>query len=443
MSQTQPIMKICRLVLVISCACPFVLADAQPDIKQLIHSLQKGEIDEKEHAAEALGAMGPAALPAAGALQKALNDELPYVRIHSAEALVKIGSDALPNLLVAIKNENAEVRAIAADGLGKCGQNSESAISALTNALHDKQLQVRGAAALALEDLAPTSPSALAALQTASHDEDTMVAAKAQEALSHVNAVTIGQHSKTVQVVKSTQKLTTAASPAVHEPLPSSHTVPLKKKVVSLAQKAVKKKKAAPTPPPPTPGELMVQLQSSTASIRETAELAIIRRSSETTSVLIQALQGGDTTLAELSAVVLEKIPTEDAKKSVESYRKHQQDKSIASLLKNLRQEGKLSEDAQTALVKIGAPVVGPVSQVLTDPKPASRRAAARVLRDIGILTAPATSAMITALDDSDQEVRMLCSEALSKTNTPESLSALRFFPIKEKFRRLLSIFKH
>ena len=405
---------------------PAASAEVQPSVKDLIHQLQSGDSDEEERAAKALGNFGLAAQPAMGALQKALNDEFPFVRLHSIEALANIGSPALPALIAAMKNVNVEVRAHAATALGSLGENNEAAIASLTKALHVKELQVRGAAALALANLAKSSPSALAALREATHDADFVVAAKAKEALTHVNAVAIRKHEEAARFATSTP--------------PAVRFAPPKKKFIPLHPKMAQNIKAPP--PPPTPEELLVLLQSSTESVRATAEQALVQRSSETTPALIQTLQGGNTALAELSANVLQKIVSDDAKKAVDAYRKRQSDKTFASLLKELRQEGKASDDAQAALVKLGAPAVSPLSQALSDPRPAVRRAAAKTLNQLGALSLSAAPQLINALDDADSAVRAESAEALRKINTPEAEKALRFFPIKDQIRRWIAIFK-
>jgi HEAT repeat protein len=437
MPPKNSVIKTLRILLLLFCIHPRLFAEAQPSIKDLIHQLNSGDIDEKERAAKALGDLGPAAKPAIGALQNALNDELPYVRIHSAEALAKIGPAALPALIAAMKNVNAEVRSSAATGIGNSGENSDAAVSTLAKALHDKELQVRGAAALALVNLASSTPSALAALQEATHDADALVAAKAKEALTHVNAVTIGKREEAPHVAVSTQPAKVVIPRVVRPATTKVHPAAPKKKPAPVVLKIVKKRKA-----PPTPAELLVQLQSSTDSVKASAEQALVQRSTETTPLLIQSLQGGDTTLAELSAVVLQKIATADAKNAVDAYRKRQSAKTLASLLKNLRQEGPASDEAQSELVKLGAPAVSPVSQVLSDPRPTSRRAAAKTLNQLGALAAPATPQLINALDDSDAGVRAESAEALRKIHTPEAEKALRFFPIKDTIRGWMAIFK-
>src|SRR5438309_6644168 len=90
------------VMLLLTCVFPLLFAEAQPSVKDLIHQLQSGDSDEKERSAKALGDMGPAAKPAIGALQKALNDEFPFVRLHSIDTLANIGSPALPALTAAM-----------------------------------------------------------------------------------------------------------------------------------------------------------------------------------------------------------------------------------------------------------------------------------------------------------------------------------------------------
>ncbi len=428
----KPLFAICLLASVGGMS----FADTTPqDVAALIHQLKTGDIDEKERAAETLGKLGPEAEPAIGALQETLNHELPYVRMRSAEALAKIGTPALPALIKAMKNVNVEVRAIAAKALGKWGQNDDDAISALTSALRDKELQVRGAAALSLGEMGASAQSAIPALREAAKDADSSVAEKATEALSRVTAITIGKKEEAPPV---------AATQPPPEVKPAAKLIPMKKKAPAVHPKIVKKAKVVPPPPPPpTPEELIARLQSTDIFVRADAETAIVQRSSETTPLLLQMLQGTSTTQAELSVDLLGKIGTDDAKKALDAYHKRQGDKRMIGLIRDLRQEGKASDDASMALEKMGAESVIPVTQVLSDPKPASRLAAAKVLNRLGMLSAPAANALITTLDDADPEVRAQSAEALAKINSPEARGALRFFPIKDKLRRLLAIFKH
>ncbi len=408
--------KTIRLLCLLLCTGIMAGAEDAPTVKDLIHQLKSNDVDKKEHAAQLLGEMGPDAEPAIGSLLDALNDDLPYVRIHCAQALAKIGTPALPALIKAMKNVNVEVRTAAATALGNLGANDEAASSALTAALHDHELQVRSAAASSLGTLG-----------------------------THAQSATPSPLETTKQKPAVVAPVEPPSPPVALTPLrkPVTRPAPPKKKLVPAHPKMIKKTKLPPPPPVPTPEELLVQLQTGGVPVSTGTQQAIIQRSSETAPLLILALQAANTTTAELSAGLLEKIGTDDTKKALNAYRKRQQDKKMIGLIRDLRQEGKTSDEAATALKTLGAPAVVPVSQVLSDPKPASRRAAAKVLNQIGAMSAPATTALMTALDDMDADVRAQSAEALEKINSAESKKALRFFSFKDKFLRLLSIFKH
>jgi len=140
--------------------------DKQQLARRLTPLLKGTDTDQREHAAEALGALGAAAEPAIPVLQANLSDDFPYVRIHSAEALSHIGAAAIPAFIEALKNDNNEVRMVAAQALAHLGAEAKPAIPALVLALDDKEGQVRQRAANALEncgaDAAPPLMEALA-----------------------------------------------------------------------------------------------------------------------------------------------------------------------------------------------------------------------------------------------------------------------------------------
>ncbi len=558
---TKTLLAIC----LIPCLCSVAPADTKHDVSDLIHRLQTGDTDEKERAAEALGALGSEAAGAVNALRQALNDDLPYVRIRSAEALAKIGPAAIPAFIDALKNENTEVRATAANALGRYGDQAAAAIPSLVDALKDSDLpvrqgaaraleqlgqpaaqalvgnlenshgslkiltlqvlanihgtdataippllkvledtdhqvrlagvkalvhqgsehvpelleglksdnamvraqvadvladvgrhgasavpaltellkdptpQVRGSAARALGKMGSDAASAVPALRVAAKDTDTTVATKAAEALTNISDV-FGNEIPTETAPRAQAKTASPQPPKSLAALPTVHQSPPKKKPAPPRKVVTKKTKVLP---PPTPAELLILAQSTDTVVRTNAEQTIIQRSSETIPVLIPALQGTSTTLAEISTDLLTKIGTGEAKKAVDAYRKRLLDKRTASLLKDLRQEGKASADATQELVKIGAPIVKPVAQILADPRPSARRAAATVLNQLGTAASVASSSLIDALDDKDPGVRQQSAEALAKIGTPDAKKALRFFPIKDKIRRVLGYFNH
>ena len=99
-------------------------------------------------AAEALGKMGPEAIPA---LVKAIQNTQYFVRRMSARALGEIGgADVVPALIKALQDDDRNVRVISVQALGKIGPDAKEAIPALTKALHDKYYPVRWNATRAL-----------------------------------------------------------------------------------------------------------------------------------------------------------------------------------------------------------------------------------------------------------------------------------------------------
>jgi HEAT repeat protein len=102
----------------------------------------------KDRAAEALGKMGPEAIPA---LVKALQNNQYFARRISARALGEIGgADAVPALIKALQDDDRSVRWLTIEALGKIGPDAREAIPALTRALQDKRYSIRASATRAL-----------------------------------------------------------------------------------------------------------------------------------------------------------------------------------------------------------------------------------------------------------------------------------------------------
>lgn len=90
-----------------------------------------------ETAADALGRIGPAAIPQ---LVIALRDQDPQVRKEAARALARMGAEAAPalqDLIVALKDADESVRRSAAQAIGQIGPAAKDAIPALVEALRD------------------------------------------------------------------------------------------------------------------------------------------------------------------------------------------------------------------------------------------------------------------------------------------------------------------
>jgi HEAT repeat protein len=116
----------------------------------LEHILGGNDPDQSEHAAEALGQLGPAAYSAMPALREGLGNDFPYVRNRCSEALFKMGPASVPELIKALKSENLDVRSLASAVLEKLGPASKPAIPALVASLDDPASIIQAAAGRAL-----------------------------------------------------------------------------------------------------------------------------------------------------------------------------------------------------------------------------------------------------------------------------------------------------
>jgi arylsulfatase A-like enzyme len=105
--------------------------------------------------ATGLGALGRAAASTSGALQEALRDEAPWVRVAAADALCRIGpvEPALPVLIKAVQDDNEWVRLAAVDALDHLGEKAKPAREVLEKAKADKNQGVVRIVEHALERL--------------------------------------------------------------------------------------------------------------------------------------------------------------------------------------------------------------------------------------------------------------------------------------------------
>lgn len=133
---------------------------AQPAVPHLIPLLQHADADVRWNAARTLGKIR--AVEALGPLLAALQDEHPAVREHAAEALGDLGppaKDAIPALITALADEHPRVRRDAARSLGQLGPAARSALGALKELAQDPDPEVRAAAARSVRIL-ETDPAA-------------------------------------------------------------------------------------------------------------------------------------------------------------------------------------------------------------------------------------------------------------------------------------------
>lgn len=150
-------------------------------IEDLITKLQKGDVDERQRAAIALGTEGGA--NALEPLIGALDDQDDFVRDFAVKALGNIGdSRALEALVKALKDQSMLVRRSAATALGNLGD--PAALDPLIETLNNGYFMVRRSAARALGNLG--DPKAVDPLIEALGDKDVYIQNSAVFALTEI-----------------------------------------------------------------------------------------------------------------------------------------------------------------------------------------------------------------------------------------------------------------
>ncbi len=138
-------------------------------------------------AAYALGRIGPAAVEAVPALIDALGGEDTDAQDEVTVALVKIGPAAVPALIDVLRGGGEGVGR-AADALGAIGPAAVEAVPALADALRDEDADVRSCVAYALGKIGPGAAPAASALADALRNGDRLfqhVAVMALEEIGH------------------------------------------------------------------------------------------------------------------------------------------------------------------------------------------------------------------------------------------------------------------
>jgi HEAT repeat protein len=133
-------------------------------------------------AAKGLAKCGAAALPATGALVKLLKSPDAEVRWNAVKTLGKIrAADALEPLMEALADSNDLVREHAAESLGDLGPAAAPAVGRLTETLKDPYVKARRDAARALGLIGPAAKPAVPALQSLAKDDPEAIVRQAAE----------------------------------------------------------------------------------------------------------------------------------------------------------------------------------------------------------------------------------------------------------------------
>ena len=124
-------------------------ANAAGAFESLVGLLDHDSFRVREHAVQALAAIGDAVPTVITVLHRAQEDEHWHVRQLAAQSLRACFPDPVPHLLLALRQQDAETRIYAAKGLGQANA-PEHAVASLTEALQDDRLPVRKAVLEAL-----------------------------------------------------------------------------------------------------------------------------------------------------------------------------------------------------------------------------------------------------------------------------------------------------
>ena len=148
--------------------------------------LQDSDASVREELISTISAIGGRHPVAIAALQQALNDREPKLRINAAYALADKGIDKKDNvaiLLLALKDQNFAGRWWAAWYLSRIEPDPVQVLPGLVDGLRDKNLSVRSECAKALGTLHTNGRDAASALRAALDDEDEYVRIAAAVAL--------------------------------------------------------------------------------------------------------------------------------------------------------------------------------------------------------------------------------------------------------------------
>src|SRR5262245_9476054 len=133
-------------------------------------------------ASKALIKCGAAALPATGALVKLIQNPDSEVRWNAVKTLGKIHAvEALEALIGALSDPSELVREHAAEALGDLGPAAAAGVEPLKAALRDPYVKVRRDAARSLGQIGAAAKSAIPLLQTLAKDDPELIVRQAAE----------------------------------------------------------------------------------------------------------------------------------------------------------------------------------------------------------------------------------------------------------------------
>lgn len=192
-------------------------AGQSPEAARALLEVLGSEREADVHAtiAEALGRLGPSALPAVPALVRLLDDEHELVRQRAASALGSLGAESplvVPALVHALDDRDHDVRAAAIDGLAREGPAAAAAAPRLVGVVSGDRIGwVRLRATIALGRIGASQELAAPVLsQIATREDWPTLRAAAVEALASYSALS-------PEVTRAVEAATRDTSPEVRE----------------------------------------------------------------------------------------------------------------------------------------------------------------------------------------------------------------------------------
>ena len=163
-----------------------MISTAHDPLPDLLRNLRSPTADVRCRAAKSLSRLGRLAVDAAAALSHAVNDAEAEVREAAAQALGQMGPDALPHLTRMCSHHDKYVRRHAVWSLGKLGAQAAAALPVLCRALKDVDPRTASGAAQTLGGLGPAAGEAVPMLTEAMRGTNIVLCRLASKALSEI-----------------------------------------------------------------------------------------------------------------------------------------------------------------------------------------------------------------------------------------------------------------
>jgi HEAT repeat protein len=401
-------------------------------------------------AASGLESLGRLAAPAARMVIPLLGSPEGQVRAQAEWTLASMGKRALPSLVSALKSPDVETRAGACRILEEIGVTAKAAVPALTTGLTDESWEVRYHAASALAVVASKSQAAMAALRRAravEEDEDGRrnmdyamgaIDPETADSTAIVEALATIALAGDFKQANVAQRALRRLGPEGRKTLAGLLATPAQQGDDEEAEDRSLYAAALAVAGPPARSELPAleaALNNASPETRVAAAVAIWSlggRLEKPQDVLIDLVKHGEGETRRAAAMGLGTFGAQ-AERAVPTLLEAADDDSFAptagvalamisprvvelvpKLVKIIRRQGEDTDEAMTALLFLGRPVVPVLGSLLGSELGSDRKVAIELFTKLGPDAAPAVRALTDALDDSSGNMRDDAAEILA-----------------------------